>query len=118
VDTVAIDDARRVLTTIRVELHRRAGREQNRLLLQEQDQVAAALDAGDSDALMRAVATAGRTIAWEGDDAWRRRGAWSRQHGGGGGPRYRPCGGGRLRRPGHRRGRRGGGPERRGRRHR
>ena len=40
VDTVAIDDARRVLTAIRVELHRRAGREQNKLLLQEQDQVA------------------------------------------------------------------------------
>ena len=81
VDTVAIDDARRVLTDIRVELHRRAGREQNRLLLQEQDQVARALDEPDSDALMRAVATAGRTVAWEGDDAWRRRGAWSRLEG-------------------------------------
>jgi [protein-PII] uridylyltransferase len=78
VDTVAIDDARRVLTTTRVELHRRAGREQNKLLLQEQDQVAEALGEPDSDALMRAVATAGRTVAWEGDDAWRRRGAWSR----------------------------------------
>jgi [protein-PII] uridylyltransferase len=99
VDTVAIDDARRVLTTIRVELHRRAGREQNRLLLQEQDQVAAALDAGDSDALMRAVATAGRTIAWEGDDAWRRRGAWSRQHEGGR-PRRRGLGRGRGGDPG------------------
>ena len=40
VDTVAIDEARRVLTTVRVELHRRAGREQNRLLLQEQDELA------------------------------------------------------------------------------
>lgn len=78
VDTVAIDDARSVLTTIRVELHRRAGRDQNRLLLQEQDQVASALGEPDTDTLMRAVATAGRTVAWEGDDAWRRRGAWSR----------------------------------------
>ena len=78
VDTVAIDDARRILVATRVELHRRAGREQNKLLLQEQDQVALALDLPDSDALMRAVATAGRTVAWEGDDAWRRRGAWSR----------------------------------------
>ena len=78
VDTVAIDSARSVLTGIRVELHRRAGREQNRLLLQEQDQVAKALGDADSDTLMRAVATAGRTVAWEGDDAWRRRGAWSR----------------------------------------
>jgi [protein-PII] uridylyltransferase len=81
VDTVAIDDARGILTAIRVELHRKAGREQNKLLLQEQDQVAAALKEPDSDALMRKVATAGRTIAWEGDDAWRRRGAWSRAQG-------------------------------------
>ena len=78
VDTVAVDSARAVLTSIRVELHRRAGREQNRLLLQEQDQVADALGQPDSDALMAAVATAGRTVAWEGDDAWRRRGAWQR----------------------------------------
>ena len=83
VDTVAIDRARAVLTSIRVELHRRAGREQNRLLLQEQDQVARALDEPDSDTLMRAVATAGRTVAWEGDDAWRRRGAWFRGQGSG-----------------------------------
>jgi [protein-PII] uridylyltransferase len=81
VDTVAIDHARVVLTTIRVELHRRAGREQNKLLLQEQDQVARALDEPETDSLMRAVATAGRTVAWEGDDAWRRRGAWFRLQG-------------------------------------
>ncbi len=78
VDTVAIDSARRVLTSTRVELHRRAGREQNKLLLQEQDQVAKALGEPDSDALMLAVATAGRTVTWEGDDAGRRRGAWQR----------------------------------------
>jgi [protein-PII] uridylyltransferase len=81
VDTVAIDEARSVLTAIRVELHRRSGREQNKLLMQEQDQVALALGEVDSDALMRSVATAGRTVAWEGDDAWRRRGAWSRSRG-------------------------------------
>ena len=81
VDTVAIDNARAVLTTIRVELHRRAGREQNKLLLQEQDQVATTLGEPDSDSLMLTVATAGRTVAWEGDDAWRRRSAWSRSQG-------------------------------------
>ena len=81
VDTVAIEQARVILTEIRVELHRRAGREQNKVLLQEQDQVAASLGEPDSDALMRSVATAGRTVAWEGDDAWRRRGAWSRSQG-------------------------------------
>jgi [protein-PII] uridylyltransferase len=80
VDTVVIDDARRVLTSIRVELHRRAGREQNKLLLQEQDNVAGSLGMPDSDALMLAVATAGRTVAWEADDAWRRRSSWAREH--------------------------------------
>ena len=81
VDTVAIEDARAVLTATRVELHRRAGRELNKLLLQEQEQVASAMGLADADALMHAVATAGRTVAWEGDDAWRRRGAWSRAQG-------------------------------------
>jgi [protein-PII] uridylyltransferase len=78
VDTVTINGARSVLTAIRVELHRRSGRDQNRLLLQEQDQVAEALGHPDTGTLMRVVATAGRTVAWEGDDAWRRRGAWMR----------------------------------------
>ena len=78
VDTVAIEDARAVLTAIRVELHRRAGREQNKLLLQEQEQVATALGLRRRRRAHAAVATAGRTVAWEGDDAWRRRGAWSR----------------------------------------
>jgi [protein-PII] uridylyltransferase len=72
VDTVVVDDARAVLTDVRVELHRRAGRELNKLLLQEQDQVATALGEPDSNALMAAVATAGRNVAWEADDAWRR----------------------------------------------
>jgi len=72
VDATAVTDAERVLTRIRIELHRRAGRELNRLLLQEQDEIATALTAGDADRLMTDVAHAGRTIAWEGDDAWRR----------------------------------------------
>jgi [protein-PII] uridylyltransferase len=81
VDTVAIESSRAMLTATRVELHRRAGRELNKLLLQEQEQVAKAMGLDDADALMFAVATAGRTVAWEGDDAWRRRGAWSRAQG-------------------------------------
>ncbi|MGA2838245.1 MAG: [protein-PII] uridylyltransferase [Acidimicrobiales bacterium] len=81
VDTVVLDDARAVLTAARVELHRRSARDLNKLLLQEQEQVAVALGYTDADALMHAVATAGRTVAWEGDDAWRRRGAWSRDDG-------------------------------------
>jgi [protein-PII] uridylyltransferase len=78
VDIVALERARTVLTATRVELQRRAGRELNKLLLQEQEQVAMAMGMVDADELMYEVATAGRTVAWEGDDAWRRRGAWSR----------------------------------------
>ncbi|MHB1711991.1 MAG: [protein-PII] uridylyltransferase, partial [Acidimicrobiales bacterium] len=81
VDTVAIDEARSVLTRIRVELHRQAGRELNKLVLQEQDPVALALGEPDTDVLMAGVAAAGRTVAWEADDAWRRRGVWSRERG-------------------------------------
>ena len=43
--------------------------------------MAKAMGLDDADALMLAVATAGRTVAWEGDDAWRRRSAWSRAQG-------------------------------------
>ena len=80
VDTGALERARAVLTTTRVELHRRAGRALDTLLLQEQEQVAAACGHPDGDALMHALASAGRTVAWESDDAWRRRSAWSRTH--------------------------------------
>lgn len=73
VDMAAIDEARAVLVAVRVELQRQAGRELNKLLLQEQDQIATALGETDSTTLMATVATAGRTIAWESDDAWRRR---------------------------------------------
>lgn len=84
VDTVALERARTVLTATRVELQRRAGRELNKLLLQEQEQVAKAMGMVDADELMYQVASAGRTVAWEGDDAWRRRGAWSRAQDSGG----------------------------------
>ncbi len=75
-DLASLDDATSLLTSIRVELHRMAGRDQNRLLLQDQDQVAAALRFDDADALMLAVSTAGRQIAWVSDDVWRRRRLW------------------------------------------
>ena len=53
-----------------------ARREHDKLLLQDQDQVAAALGFADADALMLAVSTAGRQIAWVSDDVWRRRRLW------------------------------------------
>ncbi len=75
-DLPGVDEAAGVLVAARVELHRAAGRALDRLILQEQDQVADALGYPDADALMAAVATAGRTIAWACTNAWRRRHRW------------------------------------------
>ena len=68
----AVRAAAEVLLSVRVALHRRAGRALDRLLLQEQDAVAADLGYPDADALMAAVAAAGRAVAWASDDAWAR----------------------------------------------
>jgi [protein-PII] uridylyltransferase len=75
-DLASLDGATALLTSIRVELHRMAKRAHDRLLLQDQDQVADALGFGDADALMLAVSTAGRQIAWVSDDVWRTRRLW------------------------------------------
>ncbi len=75
-DLAALEAPRSILTATRVELHRSTGRATDRLLLQEQDQVAAALGQTDADSLMADVAGAGRTIAWTGDSVWRRRSLW------------------------------------------
>ena len=69
-------DAYDTLLSARVELHRRSGRALDRLLLEEQDGVAAALGYGDADDLMAAVARSARAIAWVTDDAWRRVRSW------------------------------------------
>ena len=73
------DDVRaaaELLLDVRGELHRRTAgsgrRVVDRLLLQEQDAVAAALGLSDADALMADVSTAARTIAYAGDTTWRR----------------------------------------------
>jgi [protein-PII] uridylyltransferase len=78
VDISVFDAPSAILTAARVELHRVTGRATDRLLLQEQDQVAAALDYLDADALMAVIAEAGRSIAWVADDVWRRRALWQR----------------------------------------
>ena len=67
-----LDEPYEVLLSARVELHRRTGKALDRLVLQEQDGVAAALGYPDADELMGAVAGAARTIAWRSDDSWRR----------------------------------------------
>jgi [protein-PII] uridylyltransferase len=76
VDLESIVPAVSTLTDIRVELHRRAGRALDKLLLQEQDHIAGLLSYADADELMAAVSKAGRTIAWAVDDAWRRQPSW------------------------------------------
>jgi [protein-PII] uridylyltransferase len=66
-----LDGPAETLTAARVELHRATGRSANRLPLQDQDLVAAALGI-DADQLAADLAHAGRTVAWASDDAWRR----------------------------------------------
>ena len=65
-----------VLLDVRGELHRRSAvggrRSQDRLVLQEQDAIAAALLYTDADALMVAVSSAARTVAYASDSTWRR----------------------------------------------
>ncbi|HET9770416.1 MAG TPA: [protein-PII] uridylyltransferase, partial [Acidimicrobiia bacterium] len=71
-DHAALADAYETLLDVRVALHRRTGKASDRLLLQEQDGVAADLGYGDADALMADVAAAARTIAWISDETWDR----------------------------------------------
>ncbi len=72
----ALVEAHEILLSVRVELHRQTGRAQDRLLLQEQDRAAATLGYTDADELMKAVASAARTVAATSDDAWRRVASW------------------------------------------
>jgi [protein-PII] uridylyltransferase len=76
IDAAALRQPRHVLDSARVELHRATGRATDVLLLQEQDEVARLLDVSSADELMKAIAEAGRAIAWVSDDAWRRRALW------------------------------------------
>jgi [protein-PII] uridylyltransferase len=71
-DDPALVDAYQTLLSARVELHRRTSRPGDRLLLEDQDAVAAALGEESADTLMRSVSSAARTIAWRSDDAWHR----------------------------------------------
>lgn len=71
-DDEAIAEAYSIVLGVRVELHRRTGRNSDRLLLEEQDSVSSSLGYRDADELMRALSTAARTIAWVSDDLWAR----------------------------------------------
>ena len=68
----APEQAQEFLLDVRYALHTRTGRAADRLLLQEQDDLAAELDFAGADQLMTAVADAARTIDYACDVAWRR----------------------------------------------
>jgi len=71
-DDPVLTESYDTLLAARVELHRRTRRPGDRLLLEDQDAVAAAVGERSADELMHKVATAARTISWRSDDAWRR----------------------------------------------
>jgi [protein-PII] uridylyltransferase len=64
--------AQTFLLDVRWVLHTRTGRAADRILLQEQDELAAELGFESADELMRAVSDAARTIDYACDVAWRR----------------------------------------------
>lgn len=68
----AVRAAYRSLLDVRGELHRRTGRAEDVLRLQEQHGVAESLALGDADQLLRLVNQAARVIAHALDGAWRR----------------------------------------------
>ncbi len=71
-DAAALAEAEATLLEVRVELHRATGRASDELLLERQDEIAAALGDAGADALMARVAAAARTVAWTGDEVWHR----------------------------------------------
>ncbi|MFD8547881.1 [protein-PII] uridylyltransferase [Streptomyces sp. NPDC059649] len=66
-----LEAARTLLLDTRDALHLTTGRATDRLSLQEQDQVAAALGVSDADALLRRTYEAARTISYAADVTWR-----------------------------------------------
>ncbi len=66
-----VDAAEAVLLDVRDALHAGRRRPSDRLLMQEQDRVAAALGLADADALMHRVAEAARGVAFAAERTWR-----------------------------------------------
>ena len=65
-----------MLHAVRIELQRANGRGSERLMLEDQDRVAHALDLASREALAVAVGEAGRTVSWLTEDAERRARSW------------------------------------------
>ncbi|MEU8340191.1 [protein-PII] uridylyltransferase [Spirillospora sp. NPDC048832] len=61
-----------LLLDVRHALHEVTGRSADRLVLQEQEAVARALDLPDADVLQRSLVDAARTITYAGSNLWRR----------------------------------------------
>jgi len=99
-DHDALSDAHGTVLEIRIELQRRTGKGSDRLLLQEQDGVAAALGDADADLLMGRLSSAARTIAWTSDEAWDRIGSSLKGPRGRVSPADRPLGAGLVLREG------------------
>jgi [protein-PII] uridylyltransferase len=70
-DLAQLDACYATLVDVRVALHRTTGRPGDVLRLEDQDAVAAALGAPSADALMADVSSAGRSIVWIAEGAWR-----------------------------------------------
>ncbi|MFF4527646.1 [protein-PII] uridylyltransferase [Streptomyces sp. NPDC001407] len=66
-----LESARALLLDTRDALHLATGRATDRLALQEQDQVAAAVGLPDGDTLLREVYEAARTVSYAADVTWR-----------------------------------------------
>lgn len=66
-----LESARALLLDTRDALHLATGRATDRLALQEQDQVAAAIGFPDGDTLLREVYEAARTVSYAADVTWR-----------------------------------------------
>jgi [protein-PII] uridylyltransferase len=71
-DPTPLEDAERAVLAARVALQCRTGGSSDRLVLQEQDQVASMLGHLDADALMARLAEAGRTISAACAEEWHR----------------------------------------------
>jgi [protein-PII] uridylyltransferase len=69
--STSVEESRTWLLTVRDALHRSTRRRADRLLLQEQDEVAALVGLLDADVLLRRVSEAGRAIAYASDVGWR-----------------------------------------------
>lgn len=71
-EKTVLNAANDILLAVRVELHRSLGRKGEKLLLEEQDEVAEALGAPDADFMMSRLSSGARAVAWTVDNVLHR----------------------------------------------